>query len=116
MRAPDQIPAVSVEIELLDVPEAGDAMRRIYAAASSADPERHFRGFVVLAVSLPALAQHLATSTSSAEAWDDQRIEDDQLRLLFTCCHPALAPEAQVAMTLREGVLDLGLLAPSVGR
>ena len=51
---------------------------------------------------LPALAQHLATSTSSAEAWDEKRIEDDQLRLIFTCCHPALSPEAQVAMTLRE--------------
>jgi RNA polymerase sigma-70 factor (ECF subfamily) len=29
-------------------------------------------------------------------------IEDDQLRLVFTCCHPALAPAAQIAMTLRE--------------
>lgn len=29
-------------------------------------------------------------------------IEDDRLRLVFTCCHPALAPAAQVAMTLRE--------------
>jgi RNA polymerase sigma-70 factor (ECF subfamily) len=51
---------------------------------------------------LPALAQHLATRTSGAEAWDDKHIEDDQLRLIFTCCHPALLPEAQVAMTLRE--------------
>ena len=51
---------------------------------------------------LPALALHLATSTSGAEACDDKRIEDDQLRLIFTCCHPALAQEAQVAMTLRE--------------
>jgi RNA polymerase sigma-70 factor, ECF subfamily len=33
-------------------------------------------------------------------------IEDDRLRLIFTCCHPALAPEAQIAMTLRE-VCDL---------
>jgi RNA polymerase sigma-70 factor (ECF subfamily) len=31
-----------------------------------------------------------------------QEIEDDQLRLVFTCCHPALAPAAQIAMTLRE--------------
>src|SRR6202162_2002855 len=30
-------------------------------------------------------------------------IEDDRLRLVFTCCHPALAPAAQIAMTLREG-------------
>ena len=36
-------------------------------------------------------------------AWaDEQSVEDDQLRLIFTCCHPALAPDAQVALTLRE--------------
>ena len=33
---------------------------------------------------------------------DDEEIEDDRLRLIFTCCHPALPPEAQVALTLRE--------------
>src|ERR1700722_16329930 len=33
---------------------------------------------------------------------DDAEIEDDRLRLIFTCCHPALAPEGQVALTLRE--------------
>ncbi|ODN67106.1 putative ECF RNA polymerase sigma factor SigI [Methylophaga muralis] len=33
---------------------------------------------------------------------DEQQIEDDQLRLIFTCCHPALAEEARLAMTLRE--------------
>ena len=32
----------------------------------------------------------------------DEEIEDDRLRLIFTCCHPALAPEGQVALTLRE--------------
>src|SRR5262249_56122690 len=37
------------------------------------------------------------------EAWaDDESVEDDRLRLVFTCCHPALAPDAQVALTLRE--------------
>jgi RNA polymerase sigma-70 factor, ECF subfamily len=35
-------------------------------------------------------------------AQDDQGLEDDRLRLIFTCCHPALPPDAQVAMTLRE--------------
>jgi RNA polymerase sigma-70 factor (ECF subfamily) len=36
-------------------------------------------------------------------AWADQEsVEDDQLRLIFTCCHPALAADAQVALTLRE--------------
>ncbi|MEO7500662.1 MAG: sigma factor, partial [Casimicrobiaceae bacterium] len=37
-----------------------------------------------------------------APAQDDENIEDDRLRLVFTCCHPALAPDAQVALTLRE--------------
>ncbi len=36
-------------------------------------------------------------------AWaDPETVEDDQLRLIFTCCHPALAPDTQVALTLRE--------------
>ncbi len=35
-------------------------------------------------------------------AWGDEDIEDDRLRLIFTCCHPALPPDAQVALTLRE--------------
>jgi RNA polymerase sigma-70 factor (ECF subfamily) len=38
-----------------------------------------------------------------ADAWaDEESVEDDRLRLIFTCCHPALAPDAQVALTLRE--------------
>jgi RNA polymerase sigma-70 factor, ECF subfamily len=32
----------------------------------------------------------------------DEEVTDDQLRLIFTCCHPALSPEAQIALTLRE--------------
>ena len=36
-------------------------------------------------------------------AWaDEESVQDDRLRLVFTCCHPALAPDAQVALTLRE--------------
>ncbi|MGL4317290.1 MAG: RNA polymerase sigma factor [Pseudomonas sp.] len=38
--------------------------------------------------------------------WDGELLEDDRLRLIFTCCHPALAADAQVALTLRE-VCDL---------
>ncbi len=37
-----------------------------------------------------------------AAANDDESLEDDRLRLIFTCCHPALQPDAQVALTLRE--------------
>src|SRR5690349_23190859 len=36
------------------------------------------------------------------ESWGADDIEDDRLRLIFTCCHPALPPDAQVALTLRE--------------
>jgi RNA polymerase sigma-70 factor (ECF subfamily) len=43
---------------------------------------------------------------AGGEAWDGEHLEDDRLRLIFTCCHPALAPDAQVALTLRE-VCDL---------
>ena len=48
------------------------------------------------------LAKQLESSTSDAEEWDDESVEDDRLRLIFTCCHPALPPGAQAAMTLRE--------------
>src|SRR6187399_268165 len=40
--------------------------------------------------------------TISAEEQAVNEIEDDRLRLIFTCCHPALSPDAQVALTLRE--------------
>jgi len=33
---------------------------------------------------------------------DEDAVEDDRLRLIFTCCHPALSPDAQIALTLRE--------------
>jgi len=52
--------------------------------------------------SLTELARQLETTTSDAKEQEDEHLEDDRLRLIFTCCHPALPPEAQVAMTLRE--------------
>ncbi|TVT51278.1 MAG: RNA polymerase sigma factor [Denitromonas halophila] len=51
--------------------------------------------------SLTELAWRLAEEEQTA-AEPASGIEDDRLRLIFTCCHPALAPEAQVALTLRE--------------
>ena len=45
-------------------------------------------------------AYELPTTTEQPEL-DTSEIPDDRLRLIFTCCHPALAPEAQVALTLR---------------
>jgi RNA polymerase sigma-70 factor (ECF subfamily) len=44
----------------------------------------------------------LDTSYGDPSEIDDDAIEDDRLRLIFTCCHPALAPEARIALTLRE--------------
>lgn len=44
------------------------------------------------------------TAPDTAPAWDDEAelLEDDRLRLIFTCCNPALAPDAQIALTLRS--------------
>jgi len=47
------------------------------------------------------LVAHLESRVDHAGDGDDE-IEDDRLRLIFTCCHPALPPEGQVALTLRE--------------
>jgi RNA polymerase sigma-70 factor (ECF subfamily) len=52
--------------------------------------------------SLGELAGQLDRDTHNAVKEDDEDIEDDRLRLIFTCCHPALSPEARVALTLRE--------------
>jgi len=49
-----------------------------------------------------ALAERLDADTADAVEYRDESIEDDRLRLIFTCCHPALAPDARVALTLRE--------------
>lgn len=48
------------------------------------------------------LARHLESSAQAQTGLDDDQVEDDRLRLIFTCCHPALSPDAQVALTLRE--------------
>jgi len=48
-----------------------------------------------------------------AEPVEEGAVRDDQLRLLFTCCHPALAPQSQVALTLR---LLGGLTTPEIAR
>jgi RNA polymerase sigma-70 factor, ECF subfamily len=52
--------------------------------------------------SMEELAKQLEASTGDPDERDDEHVGDDRLRLIFTCCHPAIAPEAQVAMTLRE--------------
>ena len=58
-------------------------------------------------VSSEEAAEHVETVADDAPGWEhrwDEReaFEDDRLRLIFTCCHPSLAEEARIALTLRE--------------
>src|ERR671921_1219423 len=52
--------------------------------------------------SLGPIAEQLGDGVTPAHELDDENVEDDRLRLIFTCCHPALPPDARIALTLRE--------------
>jgi len=52
--------------------------------------------------SQPTIAERLDGETREVVNLDSESIEDDRLRLIFTCCHPVLPPDARVALTLRE--------------
>jgi len=60
-----------------------------------------------------AQAQELLLGHLDGEPAEAGPVPDDQLRLIFTCCHPALAPEARIALTLR---LIAGLQVPEIAR
>src|SRR5688572_2671047 len=62
----------------------------------------HIRRRARFNTSLDDIAEELEEMVSDEDEWSDEHIEDDQLRLIFTCCHPSIAPEAQMALTLRE--------------
>jgi RNA polymerase sigma-70 factor (ECF subfamily) len=51
---------------------------------------------------LEAVAEQIEASVPPADEVADAGVEDDRLRLMFTCCHPALTPDARIALTLRE--------------
>src|SRR5258708_6865326 len=53
-------------------------------------------------VSLEDVAEQIESLSDTASTDEREGVEDDRLRLIFTCCHPALAQDAQVALTLRE--------------
>jgi RNA polymerase sigma-70 factor, ECF subfamily len=57
---------------------------------------------VKLEASLAETADQFDARASGDAERGDEAVQDDRLRLIFTCCHPALSPDAQVAMTLRE--------------
>jgi RNA polymerase sigma-70 factor (ECF subfamily) len=52
--------------------------------------------------SLGEIAERLEAAARDTGGGDEESVDDDRLRLIFTCCHPALTPDAQIALTLRE--------------
>lgn len=52
--------------------------------------------------SLTWIADRLGDGVTAAPELEDDGVVDDRLRLIFTCCHPALSPDARIALTLRE--------------
>jgi len=52
--------------------------------------------------SLTEIAERLEAAARETGGQDEESVDDDRLRLIFTCCHPALTPDAQIALTLRE--------------
>lgn len=52
--------------------------------------------------SVASIAAELESAATAPVEIDDDGVADDRLRLIFTCCHPALSPDAQIALTLRE--------------
>lgn len=67
-----------------------------FKAIDSIRKQARFTSTETLAESMELIADEAVTADAS------DVLEDDSLRLIFTCCHPALAPDAQVALTLRE--------------
>jgi RNA polymerase sigma-70 factor (ECF subfamily) len=88
---------------------AEEAMHEAFAAALSLWPRSGvpdtLRRRARFDASQDELVRYLEAQWSSAERSNEEEedsVEDGRLRLIFTCCHPSLAPEARVALTLRE--------------
>lgn len=103
-----------------DFDAAEEALQEAFKAAAQHWPEEglpaHPRAWLISAGRFKAIDQiRRETRLSTAKEWlqlqseeaddcieENDSIEDDRLRLIFTCCHPALASDSQVALTLRE--------------
>ena len=105
-----------------DFDAAEEAMQDAFAAAMESWPSqgipRNARAWLVSAgrfraidrmrrgarfdASSAAIADQLESASTPPPDIDNEGVEDDRLRLVFTCCHPALTGDAQVALTLRE--------------
>ena len=97
-------------------PSAGrpTASRPTRAAGSSPPPgTRHSTGCAASRRGRAARRQAVALIGEPEPELEAGPVADDQLRLIFTCCHPALAPEARIALTLR---LIAGLQTPEIAR
>jgi RNA polymerase sigma-70 factor, ECF subfamily len=101
----DAFVAAAVDWDRRGAPERPGAWLTTTAWRKALDRLRHDR--VAAALSVPE-----APMTSEFE-YDDSSLDDDQLAMLFACCHPALVPEARMALTLRSVA---GLTVPEIAR
>ena len=91
----DAFVAAAVDWDRRGAPERPGAWLTTTAWRKALDRLRHDR---VAA----AYAPDLAADVTYEFEYDESSLDDDQLRMLFACCHPALAPEARMALTLRS--------------
>jgi RNA polymerase sigma-70 factor (ECF subfamily) len=92
----DAFVAAAVEWDRRGVPERPGAWLTTAAWRKALDRRRHEK---VVAAHAPELVTDVHHDEFD---FDASALDDDQLRMLFTCCHPALAPEARMALTLRS--------------
>src|SRR5215831_5904957 len=85
-----------------DIPEKPRPWLISTARFKAIDVMRRRARFEGVEKDLVAHLESRVNDDSFSVSEDDAEIEDDRLRLIFTCCHPALPPEGQVALTLRE--------------
>jgi RNA polymerase sigma-70 factor (ECF subfamily) len=103
----DAFLAAAVEWDRRGVPERPGAWLTTTAWRKALDRLRHEQ---VVAAYAPELVADVHYDDLD---FDASSLDDDQLRMLFTCCHPALAPEARMALTLRSVA---GLTVPEIAR
>jgi RNA polymerase sigma-70 factor (ECF subfamily) len=104
----DAFVAAAVEWDRRGPPDRPGAWLTTTAWRKALDRLRHER---VAAAHAPELVDR--DMSYDFELFDESSLQDDQLKLLFTCCHPALAPEARMALTLRSVA---GLTVPEIAR
>ena len=95
------------------VPQRPEAWLITTARRKAIDALRRGQTLARKTEQLQAMAAHEAATAGGAPEPEDEVLQDDRLRLIFTCCHPALALEARVALTLRTVA---GLETPEIAR